>query len=176
MKLVLFLSLQAATALLLPASRLRTATAQVSSRQAQMSLDRRSALGVLAALPAAFVSTAPAVAATDKVVIFGGSGYVGAHAAQMLLGQGAEVVSVSRKSPAEQVAPTRTRTKGCAYCASSRCAPLRWRSRAPIPTLVCATSPEAANLGRSHLPYAKPCCRCPCPCTPSLPLPLPLYP
>lgn len=102
MKLVLFLSLQAATALLLPASRLRTATAQVSSRQAQMSLDRRSALGVLAALPAAFVSTAPAVAATDKVVIFGGSGYVGAHAAQMLLGQGAEVVSVSRKSPAEQ--------------------------------------------------------------------------
>ena len=86
MKLVLFLSLQAATALLLPASRLRTATAQVSSRQAQMSLDRRSALGVFAALPAAFLSTTPAVAATDKVVIFGGSGYVGAHAAQMLLG------------------------------------------------------------------------------------------
>ena len=131
MQLVLFLSLQAATALLLPAARLRSAPAQVSSRQAQMSLDRRSALGVLAALPAAFVSTTPAVAATDKVVIFGGSGYVGAHAAQMLLGQGAQVVSVSRKSPAEQVAPTRTPNpnpnpnpnKGCAHCASYRRAP-----------------------------------------------------
>lgn len=103
MSLLLLLSLQAATALLLPtAARLRSAPAVASPRQAQMGLDRRSALGVLAALPVAFVSTSPAVAATDKVVIFGGSGYVGAHAAQMLLGQGAEVVSVSRKSAADQ--------------------------------------------------------------------------
>ena len=107
MSLLLLLSLQAATALLLPtAARLRSAPAVASPRQAQMGLDRRSALGVLAALPVAFVSTSPAVAATDKVVIFGGSGYVGAHAAQMLLGQGAEVVSVSRKSAADQVACT----------------------------------------------------------------------
>ena len=102
---LLLLSLQAATALLLPATaaRLRSSPAVASPRQVQMSLDRRSALSVLAALPVAFVSTSPAAAATDKVVIFGGSGYVGAHAAQMLLGQGAEVVSVSRKSAADQV-------------------------------------------------------------------------
>ena len=106
MSLLLLLSLQAATALLLPtttAARLRSSPAVASPRQVQMSLDRRSALSVLAALPVAFVSTSPAAAASDKVVIFGGSGYVGAHAAQMLLGQGAEVVSVSRKSAADQV-------------------------------------------------------------------------
>jgi len=146
MKLVLFLSLQAATALLLPAARLRPAPAQVSSRQAQVSLDRRSALGVMAALPAAFVSATPAVAATDKVVIFGGSGYVGAHAAQMLLGQGAQVVSVSRKSPAEQVAPTRTRTKGCAHCASAR--------RAPAMAIACPYRRLCArHLARGREPW-----------------------
>ena len=57
---------------------------------------------------------------------------------------------------------------------------LRWRPRAPIPSLVCATLLEAANLGRGHLPYPCPCCRCRCwyPCTPvplSLPLPVSLY-
>lgn len=36
-----------------------------------------------------------------KVVVFGGSGYVGAYASQMLLEKGAKVVSVSRKAPAE---------------------------------------------------------------------------
>ena len=62
---------------------------------------------------------------------------------------------------------------------------LRRRSRAPIPTFVRATLLEAANLGRSHLPYPYPTlaaaagtpvplgCRCPCPCTLSLPLPVP---
>ena len=132
MSLLLLLSLQAATALLLPtAARLRSAPAVASPRQAQMGLDRRSALGVLAALPVAFVSTSPAVAATDKVVIFGGSGYVGAHAAQMLLGQGAEVVSVSRKSAADQVACT------------------------PYPTLTAAARTPSLPL---PLP---PACRCP---------------
>ena len=167
MKLVLFLSLHAAAALLLPAARLRSAPAQVSSRQAQMSLDRRSALGVMAALPAAFVSTTPAVAATDKVVIFGGSGYVGAHAAQMLLGQGAQVVSVSRKSPAEQVAPTRTRTKRMRILCLL---PLRScdGGRVPHPHL-CA---RHFARGREPWPWPSPV---PQPLLP-LPLPVPLYP
>ena len=177
MKLVLFLSLQAATALLLPAARLRPAPAQVSSRQAQVSLDRRSALGVMAALPAAFVSATPAVAATDKVVIFGGSGYVGAHAAQMLLGLGAQVVSVSRKSPAEQVAPTRTRTKRMRTLCLL---PLRScdGDRVPLSPPLCAQPrwrPRALAVAISRAPVP-PACRCPCPCTPSLPLPVPLYP
>ena len=108
MKLVmlLLLGLHTATALLLPtAARLRPSPAATSTPQAlKMSLDRRSALSVLAALPAVLVLPAsPAFAATDKVVIFGGSGYVGAHAAQMLLGQGAQVVSVSRKTAADAV-------------------------------------------------------------------------
>ena len=33
---------------------------------------------------------------------------------------------------------------------------LRWRSRAPIAAFVRATLLEAANLGRSHLPYPYP--------------------
>ena len=188
MKLVLFLSLQAATALLLPAARLRPAPAQASSRQAQMSLDRRSALGVFAALPAAFLSTTPAVAATDKVVIFGGSGYVGAHAAQMLLGQGAQVVSVSRKSPAEQVAPTRTRTKRMRTLCIL---PLRScdGGRVPLSPLLCASSrlrPRALAVAISRTPTLAAAagagtpvplaCRCRYPCTPRLPLPVPLYP
>jgi len=52
----------------------------------------------------AFVSTAAADAAESKrkVVVFGGSGYVGAYASQLLLQQGYNVVSVSRKSSSEQ--------------------------------------------------------------------------
>ena len=61
---------------------------------------------------------------------------------------------------------------------------LRWRSRAPIAAFVRATLLEAANLGRSHLPYPYPtlaaaagtpvplACRHPYHCTPSLPLPV----
>jgi len=70
--------------------------------QTTSSLDRRSLLSFAGAATFLSSSPAPAAAATNKVVIFGGSGYVGAYAAQMLLGQGVEVVSVSRKSPAEQ--------------------------------------------------------------------------
>ena len=47
-------------------------------------------------------TTSASAADKPKVVVFGGSGYVGAYAAQMLYGKGASVVSVSRKSPAEQ--------------------------------------------------------------------------
>lgn len=133
MKLVLLLSLQAAAALLMPtAARLRSSPAVASPRQAMMSLDRRSALGVLAALPVAFVSSSPAVAAIDKVVIFGGSGYVGAHAAQMLLGQGAQVVSVSRKSSADQVpAPLATHP----YCRGPHPHPAAARTPSHTPLL-----------------------------------------
>ena len=77
--------------------------AAVSRATVQMSnLDRRYVVAGAAALPAAIFAASPAAAAGDRVVIFGGSGYVGAYAAQMLLKQGAQVVSVSRKSPAEQ--------------------------------------------------------------------------
>ena len=68
-------------------------------------LDRRNALKVGAG--AAVASSFPFAAfAADKpkVVVFGGSGYVGAYAAQMLVGKGASVVSVSRKSPSDAAA------------------------------------------------------------------------
>ena len=55
---------------------------------------KRAALGV--------ASPALAAESKGKVVIFGGSGYVGAFASQLLLAQGYSVVSVSRKSPSEQ--------------------------------------------------------------------------
>ena len=48
------------------------------------------------------VASQAVAASSGKVVIFGGSGYVGAYAAQMLVSQGYDVVSVSRKSAAEQ--------------------------------------------------------------------------
>ena len=137
MKLVmlLLLGLHTATALLLPtAARLRPSPAATSTPQAlKMSLDRRSALSVLAALPAVLVLPAsPAFAATDKVVIFGGSGYVGAHAAQMLLGQGAQVVSVSRKSSADQVpAPLATHP----YCRGPHPHPAAARTPSHTPLL-----------------------------------------
>jgi len=69
-------------------------------------LNRRQALGTLGGAAAATVfAPAPAAFADGKprVVIFGGSGYVGAYASQFLLSQGCGVTSVSRKSPAEQV-------------------------------------------------------------------------
>lgn len=53
----------------------------------------------MAVLPS---SQASAADGKPKVVVFGGSGYVGAFASQLLLDQGCDVVSVSRKTPAEQ--------------------------------------------------------------------------
>ena len=74
-----------------------------SSRVA--ALDRRQAVTSAAAAAAAAlgVSTAAIADGKPKVVVFGGSGYVGAYASRLLLGKGAQVVSVSRKTPAEQV-------------------------------------------------------------------------
>jgi len=37
-----------------------------------------------------------------KIVVFGGSGYVGAYTSQLLVEKGASVIAVSRKSPSEQ--------------------------------------------------------------------------
>ena len=82
--------------------------ARIHSSTATMSLarfDRRAALSTVAGAAATTLLPGVAHAAgTPKVVIFGGSGYVGAYAAQMLVGKGASVVSVSRKSPSEQAA------------------------------------------------------------------------
>mmetsp|Transcript_8499 Transcript_8499/g.25680 ORF Transcript_8499/g.25680 Transcript_8499/m.25680 type:complete len:289 (-) Transcript_8499:365-1231(-) len=43
-----------------------------------------------------------------KIVVFGGSGYVGAHVCQILSSQGAEVISASRSSPSDQAARVRS--------------------------------------------------------------------
>ena len=69
-------------------------------------IDRRSLLSVAAALlPATLAIPDPAAATDDskgKIVVFGGSGYVGSHVSRTLSGGGYEVVSVSRSSPADQ--------------------------------------------------------------------------
>ena len=79
-----------------------TARGTVSMKSAD-GLARRSFI-TTAFAASAWTSLAPmaSAASNGKVVIFGGSGYVGAYAAQMLVTQGYEVVSVSRKSAAEQ--------------------------------------------------------------------------
>ena len=65
--------------------------------------DRRSVLSSASiALAVSALPTRPVLAADQpKVVIFGGSGYVGAFASQMLLAKGAEVVVASRKTPTD---------------------------------------------------------------------------
>ena len=66
-------------------------------------VDRRSALS-LAGAAATSCTLQPLLAhaaGKEKIVIFGGSGYVGAYASQMLLSQGYDVISVSRKSPSD---------------------------------------------------------------------------
>ena len=65
--------------------------------------DRRSVLSSAgAALAVSALPTRQALAGDQpKVVIFGGSGYVGAYVSQMLLQKGAEVVVASRKTPAD---------------------------------------------------------------------------
>lgn len=73
-------------------------------------IDRRSLLSVPAKiLPAAVVLSTlsqPVHAADDKgkIVVFGGSGYVGAHVDKLLAEQGYKVVAVSRSSPQDQAA------------------------------------------------------------------------
>mmetsp|Transcript_18757 Transcript_18757/g.41732 ORF Transcript_18757/g.41732 Transcript_18757/m.41732 type:complete len:320 (+) Transcript_18757:115-1074(+) len=67
-------------------------------------IDRRSAImtglaGVAAAVSTGTAVVRPAHAAEDgKIVVFGGSGYVGSHVAQLLTSKGYSVVSVSRSS------------------------------------------------------------------------------
>uniref|UniRef100_A0A7S2H613 NAD(P)-binding domain-containing protein n=1 Tax=Helicotheca tamesis TaxID=374047 RepID=A0A7S2H613_9STRA len=71
--------------------------------------DRRSLLsntGKLIPAAAFFAWPFPTLADDDskgKIVVFGGSGYVGAHVSQILSSKGYNVVSVSRKSPSDQV-------------------------------------------------------------------------
>ena len=73
-------------------------------------IDRREALvgGVAGlAILTAGTSTNPRLAVADggdkgKIVVFGGSGYVGAHVDQLLTSQGYPVVSVSRSSSTDQ--------------------------------------------------------------------------
>lgn len=74
-------------------------------------LDRRSMLSITSKfLPAAAVLSSNMQASladegsSKKIVVFGGSGYVGAHVDQLLASQGYKVVSVSRSSPQEQAA------------------------------------------------------------------------
>ena len=72
-------------------------------------IDRREAIGGVAGLAilTGATTTHPRLAVADgadkgKIVVFGGSGYVGAHVDQLLTSQGCTVVSVSRSSPADQ--------------------------------------------------------------------------
>lgn len=70
--------------------------------------DRRSFLTApvasAAALLAATLLPEPSRAASGKVVVFGGSGYVGSHVVQPLAAAGYDVVSVARPSPSAQAA------------------------------------------------------------------------
>lgn len=72
-------------------------------------LNRRSFLSIAGQSSAFFaISNARADDSKGKVVVFGGSGWVGAHACQILSAQGVEVVSVSRSSPSDQAAKVKT--------------------------------------------------------------------
>jgi len=64
-------------------------------------VDRRGLLSTGAAISFAALPLKTHADAKPKIVVFGGSGYVGAYASQMLLGKGADVVAISRKPPAE---------------------------------------------------------------------------
>ena len=73
-------------------------------------MDRRSVLSVVATtkiLPIAAIFSKPLSAAWaqdggNTVVVFGGSGYVGAHVDRLLSEQGYKVISVARSSPSDQ--------------------------------------------------------------------------
>ena len=104
MKVVLLSALVGAAHSLQLSGMGRTVTTQSSVTMSLARLDRRAALSSAASVAA--LTTLPHVAHADggkpKVVVFGGSGYVGAYATQMLVAKGADVIAVSRKSPAEQ--------------------------------------------------------------------------
>ena len=67
-------------------------------------VNRRTALlgGASTIATAFFTASTPALAEEGKIVVFGGSGYVGAYVGQILTSQGYKVVSVSRSSESEQ--------------------------------------------------------------------------
>jgi len=90
--------------------------------------DRRSAISIIAALPliaSSIVPTPPANAAADKgkVVVFGGSGWVGTHVCKYLTRAGYDVVSVSRTSPDLQVKRVKTILAGTPFPPSSSTGP-----------------------------------------------------
>ena len=69
-------------------------------------VDRRNVLTLLSTTAALWTTTffsQPALAQEKgKIVVFGGSGYVGSHVDQLLAKDGYQVVSVSRSSPSDQ--------------------------------------------------------------------------
>jgi len=98
----LLLAFPAACALHMPAV-VRRGDVATSLRMTAASLDRRSLLASGSAMALGFAAL-PFKAHAEgkpKIVVFGGSGYVGAYTSQILLSEGADVVAVSRKSPAE---------------------------------------------------------------------------
>ena len=85
-----------------PVFKTRTASPSVTMSAAHQG--RRTVVTLAGAFLTALSPAVPptfADGAKPKVVIFGGSGYVGAYASEMLLAKGASVVSVSRKSSTE---------------------------------------------------------------------------
>jgi len=105
MKLVLLLatSYSAANAFLVATAPRATVDARSSAVMSESSMTLHRRTFIASALAPAFTTPAAVLAASSgKVVIFGGSGYVGAYATQMLLQQNYDVVSVSRKTAAEQ--------------------------------------------------------------------------
>ena len=98
-----------------------TIKAPASASTIIMTASRRqviSTAAAFAALPSTLGGIPPALADAGKVVIFGGSGYVGAYASKILLEKGVKVVSVSRKSPteaAEKVSAILGKTIGVEY-------------------------------------------------------------
>eukprot|EP00986_Skeletonema_menzelii_P012304 scaffold6729_cov135-Skeletonema_menzelii.AAC.5 len=75
-------------------------------------LNRRTALSTFAII--ATTTTSPFLhpivsnAMLDKVVVYGGSGYVGSHVCSLLSQQGYEVTSISRSSPETQLERTKS--------------------------------------------------------------------
>ena len=96
---VVVVLLQAVTALRLPSSAARV-EARLDRRTFASSAAAAAALSILSPL-----SSATADGSKPKVVVFGGSGYVGSYASQMLISEGFDVISVSRT--AASAAPTR---------------------------------------------------------------------